>query len=159
MIALLLASTVSAATIPKAVNNRPRRPRRYRDVAVFIVNLLVAIAKSARGQPGLCFGASRPFVFTIRRLLKAIDRLEASVRLDHGQEHLIRTPIAGGAVGQLETAEIERAGFLHGLGQRLPGGLAADLFERGDDRPPGHVALKRDEARLGVGSTALSAAW
>ena len=80
-----------------------------------------------------------------------IDRLEAAVRLDHGQEHLIRAPIAGGAVGELEAAKIEGAGFLHGLDHGLPGEVATDFFQRRDDRAANKVALKRDEAWLSVG--------
>ena len=75
-------------------------------------------------------------------LLEVIDRLEAAVRLDHGEEHVIRAAVAGGAVGELEATEIDRAGFLHRLDQRLPGRFAIDLFERRDDRPTNKVALK-----------------
>src|SRR4030081_635123 len=119
MIALLLASTVSAATTPKAVNNRPRRPRWYHDITVVIVHLPLAIAKSRRERPRLAWVA-RGLSLT-SGLFEALDCLEPAARLIHGQEHLIRAPIAGEAVGELEAPEIEGAGFLHGLDQGLPG--------------------------------------
>src|SRR6202022_4262971 len=117
----------------------------YHDIAVLMVNLQVAIAKPCREPPGLCFGA-RGLLGLRSGLLETIDRLEAAVGLDHGQEHLIRAPIVGGAVGELEAAEIQGAGFLHGLDQGLPCGIAADLFQCGDDRTANQVALQRDEA-------------
>jgi hypothetical protein len=93
MIALLLASTVNAATTLNAVNNRPRRPRSYRDIAVFIVNFQVAM----KGNRKIVPRSARAFLRTLRPLvfgfglLKVIDRLEAAVCLDHGEEHVIRT--------------------------------------------------------------------
>src|SRR5207302_6110250 len=86
-----------------------------------------------RRLAALCLGSG---------LFKVIDRLEAAVRLDHGEEHVIRAAIAGVAVGELEPAEIQGAGFLYGLDQGCPGGFATDLFERCDDRTADKVALK-----------------
>src|SRR3954466_2649690 len=83
-------------------------------------------------------------------LLKPFDGLEAAIRLDHGQKHLIRSPIAGGAVGELEAAEVEGAGFLHALDQTLSGNITIDLFEPRDDRAADKVALERNEAGLSV---------
>ena len=45
---------------------------------------------------------------------------------------MIRAPIAGVAVGELEAAKIEGAGFLHGLDRGLPGEVTTDLFQRRD---------------------------
>src|SRR5436190_16230310 len=150
--ALPLASTVSAATMPKAANNRPRRPRSYHDDAVFISNLQLAEILSR--SPGLP-RAARGCCVLRSGLLEAIDRLETSVRLDHGQEHLIGAAIAGCAIREREAAEIEAAGVLHGVDQGLPGGLAIDLFERRDDGAADKVALERDEARLRIGGARL----
>jgi len=92
MIATVLASTVSAATAPKAVNNRPRRPKCKRKAVSFIADPLCNECDPARSHS---------------RLFQAIDRLEAAVVLDDGQEHVLRAAIAGLTVSELDAAEVE----------------------------------------------------
>src|SRR5437660_1208846 len=109
--------------------------------------------KSHRELPRLAWVA--PGWCLTSGLIEALDCLEAAVRLDHSQEHLIRAPIAGGAVNELEASEVEGAGFLHGFDQSLSGRFAIDLFERCDDRATDKIALKGNEAGLGIGRAGL----
>src|SRR4051812_44397316 len=116
-----------------------------------MVNLQMAMAVDGvpRATEGL-LRCSRCWLALRSGLLEAIDRLEAAVGLDHGQKHLIRATVVGGAVAELEATEIHGAGFLRGLDQALPRGIAADLFERRDDGAADQVTLQRDEAGLRI---------
>src|SRR5688572_5061567 len=154
MIALPLASTVSAATTPKAINKRPRRPRRYHDMPAFIAKLQITTAKNSAASSGALPGA-RGLLCLRSGLLEPVDRLEAAVRLNHGQEHFIGAAVAGGAVGELEAAEIEAAGFLHGVDHGLAGEVAINLLERCGNRTADEVTLERNEAGLRVGRAGL----
>src|SRR5262249_29619145 len=80
---------------------------------------------------------------------KPRDRLERTVGLQDGKEHLVHALIARWTVRELDSGETEGAAISNGVEQRLARWLAGQAFQRFDDQTADKIALQRDEPGLG----------
>src|SRR3546814_8035038 len=105
--------------------------------------MFVIPKQEASEREAKCDLAMRKFSSSARRA-EPLHRLEAAVRLDDGQEHLVHALVVVRAVGQRDPAEVEAAG----VPDRFQEGIARDvtlhLREGGDsdaaDRSEEHTS-------------------
>src|SRR3546814_952956 len=111
------------------------------DAFMFVIPKQEASEREAK-----CDLAMRKFSSSARRA-EPLHRLEAAVRLDDGQEHLVHALVVVRAVGQRDHAEVEAAG----VPDRFQEGIARDvtlhLRAGGDSDAADDVAFERDEVR------------
>src|SRR3546814_18086606 len=106
--------------------------------------MFVIPKQEASEREAKCDLAMRKFSSSARRA-EPLHRLEAAVRLDDGQEHLVHALVVVRAVGQRDPAEVEAAG----VPDRFQEGIARDvtlhLREGGDSDAADAVAFERAE--------------